>query len=227
MFLVNPDLIDRARPVFAGRSNIYWILGGAAAGKSTICRAIADRSAIAVYDMDEHIYGTYFARYTAERHPANTAWLSAENPLVWALSLRHDEFDAFNRAATAEYLDLLAEDLAAGPPEQAVLIDGGITHPSIAAQVLAPQRMVCLAATDEERVRQWETAEAREEMRGWIRELPEPEEMWRRFLAHDAAIASTLERESSAHHIPVVRRGPYDSVADTARQVTSLLRLPA
>ncbi len=115
--------------------------------------------------MDEHIYGTYFPRYTPQRHPANTTWLSAENPLAWALELPQDAYNTFNRATTAEYLDLLAEDLAAWPPAQAVLIDGGITHPSIVAQVLAPRQMVCLTTADAERVRLWETDEARAEMR--------------------------------------------------------------
>ena len=87
MFQVNPDLIAKAARAVADRRNIYWILGGACAGKSTICRALAERAGIAVYDMDAHIYDSYSPRYTAERHPATTAWLSAENPLAWALEL--------------------------------------------------------------------------------------------------------------------------------------------
>lgn len=225
-FRVNQDLIERARPVFAGRHRVYWVLGGAGAGKSTVCRAIAECCPVVLYDMDEHIYGTYLSRYTAQRHPATTTWLSAENPLAWALELSPEAYDTFNRAATAEYIDLLAEDLEAWPPEQAVLIDGGITHPSIAAQVLVPRQMVCLTTSAEERVHLWETEEARAEMRDWIRALPQPERMWQRFLAHDAMIASVLERESRACDIAVFARGPDDSVKALAGRVAQHLGLP-
>ena len=225
MFQVNPDLIAKAARAVANRRNIYWILGGACAGKSTICRSLAERAGIAVYDMDAHIYGVYSPCYTAERHPATTAWLSAENPLAWALELLPDAFDAFNRAATAEYLDLLADDLAAWPAAQVLLIDGGITHPSLAAQVLAPRQMVCLITSDEERVHAWTTADERAEMRNWIGALPEPDRMWRQFLAHDAAISAVMERESRAHGIAVIARHPRDSVDALAERVVQSLGL--
>ncbi len=225
MFQVDQALIAKARPVFANRHNIYWILGGAGAGKSTICRALAERAGIVVYDMDAHIYGAYFPRYTAQRHPATTAWLSAENPLAWALELSRDAFDAFNRAATAEYLDLLADDLAAWPAAHAILIDGGITHPSLAAQVLAPRQMVCLTTSDEERVQLWTTADERAEMRSWIRALPQPERMWRQFLAHDATISAVMVHECRADDIVVLERHPHDSVDALADRVAQYLGL--
>lgn len=219
MFQLDQDLIASARAALAGRHNVYWVIGGAAAGKSTVCRAIAARSGLAVYDMDEHIYGGWGSRYTPQRHPANSAWLAAESPLAWMLGLTDGEFDAFGRATSAEYLDLLAEDLRAWPPDAPILIDGGVTHPSVVAQALPARQLVCLATSAEERVRQWEGAEERAMMRGWVAALPEPEAMWRRFLAHDATIAVTLERESRAQGIPVLVRGPHDSVDDLARQV--------
>ena len=225
MFEVDQGLIAKARPAFANRHNVYWILGGAGAGKSTLCRALSARTGVAVYDMDAHIYDAYISRYTAQRHPATTAWLSAENPLAWALELSQDAFAAFNRAATAEYLDLLADDLAAWPAAQAMLIDGGITHPSLAAQVLAPRQMVCLTTSDEERVHLWTTAEERAEMRRWIRALPEPERMWRQFLAHDATISTVMVRESTAHGIAVIARHPHDSVDALADRVATYLGL--
>jgi hypothetical protein len=43
------------------------------------------------------------------------------------------------------------------------------------------------------------------------------------FLAHDAAIAATLERESRACGIPVFLRGPHDTVADLTHRVASQL----
>jgi hypothetical protein len=198
---------------------VFWVIGGAAAGKSTICRAIVERTSFQVYDMDAHIYDSYGPRYTPERHPANTRWLAAENPLAWMLGLDPAALDAFGRATTAEYLDLLAADLRDWPPEQPLLIDGGITHPALIAQALDARQIVCLTTSDEERVGAWETAEERAMMRGWVRALPEPERMWRRFLAQDAQIAATLERESQEAHIPVMVRQPSTSVRDLAEQV--------
>ncbi len=227
MFQVNPELIEKARPVFASWNRIYWVIGGAGAGKSTLCRAIAERTGVAVYDMDEHIYRAYIPRYAPQRHPANTAWLSAENPLAWALDLSEDEFNAFNRTTTAEYLDLLADDLAAGSATQAILIDGGITHPSLIAQVLSARRIVCLTTTDEERVHLWTTAEDRAEMRSWIWALPQPERRWRQFLAHDATISTVLERESRAHSIAIIERDPHDAVDALADRVARHLGITA
>lgn len=60
-------------------------------------------------------------------------------------------------------------------------------------------------------------------MREWIGALPDPAAMWQRFLAHDAAIAITLERESRACGIPVFVRSPHDTVADLARRVAAQL----
>ncbi|NTW01046.1 MAG: hypothetical protein HGA19_06990 [Oscillochloris sp.] len=219
MFDVNSDLISSARKMLIERRNIYWIIGSSASGKSTICRSIADHSGIATYDMDAHIYGSYFPRYTTQRHPAVSAWLRAENPLAWMLKLAPDDFDAFNRATTAEYLDLLAEDLDVWPADQPILVDGGITHPSIIIQAVTAQQLICLSVSEEERVRVWETAESRAVMRNWISELPEPEEMWRRFLAHDTAIAVTLERESRTHRIPILFRHSLDTVDGLMQRV--------
>lgn len=221
----NRGFVAAARAVLGSRRRVFWVIGGAAAGKSTICRAIAERTGLRVYDMDAHIYGSYGPRYDPERHPANSRWLAAENPLAWMLGLDPAALDAFGQATTAEYLDLLAADLRDESPEEPLLIDGGITHPALIAQALDPQQIVCLIIADEERVRAWETAEERAMMRDWIRALPEPELMWRRFLAQDAQIAATLERESRQVQSAIIERQPSDSVDDLAAQVLARLGL--
>ena len=114
-FPINSDLIVQAREVLSSRERLFWIVGGAGSGKTTICSILSERYALPVYDMDAHIYGTYHSRFTPERHPVNTAWSTSENGLAWLLSMSWDEFNNFNQAALPEYLDLLAEDLADSP----------------------------------------------------------------------------------------------------------------
>ncbi|NJN17113.1 MAG: hypothetical protein HC822_12975 [Oscillochloris sp.] len=227
MFEVNADLIASARAVLKDRSNLYWLIGGAASGKSALCSAIAERTGITIYGMDERIYGSYGPRYTAERHPANTEWRAAENPLAWSLNLTAEAFDAFNRAATAEYLDLLAADLAATLPDQPILIDGGITHPSVIAQVLPARQILCVCTNDAERVQVWEHAPERAEMRRWIAALAEPGHMWRRFLDCDTAITTTIRNESLAAQIPLLFRRTYDPIDCLVDQILGYFKIPS
>jgi hypothetical protein len=35
-YAVNPDLLAKARRILADRRRLYWIVGGASAGKSTV-----------------------------------------------------------------------------------------------------------------------------------------------------------------------------------------------
>lgn len=193
MFVTDEALIRKAAHALADRTKLRWIIGGACSGKSTICRAVSERTGIPVYDMDEAVFGRW--RFDLDRHPATTAWFMAENPLGWMLSLPWPEFDALYRAANAEYLDLLAEELD-DQPDEPLLIDGGITHPSVLVQAVPPERVVCLATADEIRVGEWTTAENRAEMRQWIAALPDSAAMWWRFLDYDRRMAATIVRES-------------------------------
>ena len=181
LFPLNEDLIARARAVLAPRRDVYWIIGAACAGKSTVCRRLARESGIALYDMDEHTYGSYMNRYTQERHPACKTWFSAPNPLAWVLSLSPKEFDALNRAVQAECLDLFAADVATAG-RHPLLVDGGITHPAMLAGVISPERIFCIETTAAERVSRWETSDDRAEMKeldtraarpgGYVAEVP-------------------------------------------------------
>ncbi len=219
MFDVNQELIGKARAILFERNNIYWVIGGACTGKSTICRAIAESKGIKLYDMDEHIFGRYLDRYSAERHPASKAWFSAENPLAWVLSLSEDEFDALNRTANAEYLDLLADDLAKTDPQRPVLIDGGVTHPAIIAQAIPPENLFGLEIPTAAAAKIWETSPVRADMKQWIYALPKPEEMWIKFLAFDQLISQTIGRECRESHIKTFLRNNSTSVAELARIV--------
>lgn len=206
VFEVNQQYVEKARRQFAGRKRTYWILGGSCAGKSTISQAIAARYALTLVDMDAQIYEAYMGRYRDDRHPANRAWLSAPNPLEWQLGLSAADFDAFYHAASAEYLDLLADDVGDIPPDQPLLIDGGISHPSLAAAIMPPAHIACLEISRAHRVETWETAEERAMMREWIGSLPDPGEKWQTFLRCDEQMSATMVREAQAHHISVLFR---------------------
>jgi len=223
-FRVNQELLAKARRVLGARTDLYLVLGGSCAGKSTICRIISEKMGMAIYDMDSHIYESYMGRYSVQRHPANKSWFSAPNPLAWALSLTAEQFNGLNRATTAEYLDLLADDLADREPE-ALLIDGGFTHPSLLVEVFAPRNLFCIETIAADRISIWENAEDRGMMRQWIRDLPNPDEMWHKFLLFDGVIADTLATESRAHSVPTVLRDremSADELADLAMQALAI-----
>lgn len=115
-FVINNDLLAQSRESLFKRDRLYWVVGGAGSGKTTICQALSVRFNVPVYDMDASIYGAYHGRFERERHPVNKAWSSSENGLAWLLDMSWDEFNNFNQAALPEYLDLLAEDIKALDP---------------------------------------------------------------------------------------------------------------
>ncbi|MCA9961825.1 MAG: hypothetical protein KC443_22450 [Anaerolineales bacterium] len=224
MFQPDPELINEARHLLRNHHHLYWIVGGSCTGKSTISQAIAAATGLPIYDMDEHIYGRYFPLYHPQRHPANTAWLAASNPLAWQLALSPAAFNAFNQATTAEYLHLLATDLAE-TPDTPLLIDGGITYPSLAAQVIPAQHICCLAVDTAVSAHIWETDPDRAEMRNWIHALPEPAQMWQKFLQFDQLITETMVADSQAHHITTFSRAETTTIPDLAGQIIAAFAL--
>jgi hypothetical protein len=221
MFTFNQELLNKARSVLRGRKQLFWIIGGSCSGKSTLCQAISQMKNIPIYDMDAQIYDGYMARYSRERHPASKTWFSAPNPLQWALSLSWEAWNGVNQATTAEYLDLLADDLEAHQPDRPLLIDGGITHPSLVAQVLRPEQVCCVDAPDVIRVSAWQQDADRAMMREWIGALPEPEVMWARFLSHDRLMTEVMVRESREKGICVFHRNESTLVETLAHQIAA------
>jgi hypothetical protein len=201
LFSTNKALLNKVQIFLSRRRNLWWLIGGAGSGKSTICRALAVRTGIPVYDMDEHVFRRY--RFDRHRHPATTAWFAAENPLSWMLSLSWPEFDALYRAANAEMLDLLADDLA-GRADAPLLVDGGITHPSVLVRAVPAGRVICLERDEMARAREWETAGSRAEMKASVLALPDGEMMWRRFLEYDRRMTETIAKESRACGIRIL-----------------------
>jgi hypothetical protein len=225
VFQPNSELLSQARVSLARHTRIYWLLGGACAGKSTLSGAVAARRDIRVCTMDELIYGTWMERYTKERHPASTAWFSRENPLEWSLSLSWNSFESLNRAAAIECLDLFAEDMAEAPDGVPLLADGGLMHPSILAKAIPPDRIVCIDIDAESGAHRWNHDEERAGMKSAVRALPGGETAWRKFLDFDRRITEMIRAESRACGIRIIRRDAALSIDDAASEVLSHLGL--
>ena len=222
-FIINNDLVTQSRATLFRRGRLYWVVGGAGSGKTTICRVLSARFNIPVYNMDAHIYGAYHGRFTQERHPVNRAWSTARDGLAWLLDMSWDEFDSFNQAALPEYLDLLAEDLDATKPNASLLIDGGICNPALIAQVISTRQIVCLAIPERSSAEIWEEADERKSMKDEIYQLPKPEEAWRKFLEFDDRITHTILKECQENNISVCPRGETESVDEFAERVAHVL----
>lgn len=225
MFKIDVNLLHQAQKTISQHRQVYWVVGGAGSGKTTICQALAETYGLTVYDMDAHIYGEYHGRFTSQRHPVNSQWAAAPNGLAWLLALSGEQFAAFNQAAVAEYLDLLAEDLAFLPSDTPVLIDGGIVHPAAAAQVMPAQQIVCLVRPALTSAEIWSETEDRLGMKAMIDQLPHAEQAWQKFLQFDKQITQTILRESQAANIAVCTRAESDSIAAVAWRVADALNL--
>jgi hypothetical protein len=218
-FTINRALLAQARDKLSSRSSLYWIVGGAGSGKTTVCRALSAQLGIPVYDMDAHIYGEYHRRFSPENHPVNTAWSTANNGLAWLLDMSWDEFDSFNQAALPEYLDLLTEDLDAVGPGAGVLVDGGISNPALLAQVIPSCQIACLSAPEQSSPQIWEETGERKGMKEAVYQLPNPEEAWHKFLEFDRRLTHTILNECRESGIPIYLRDETTSVEELTERV--------
>jgi hypothetical protein len=222
-YTINQDYLSHARAALSKRDNLYWIVGGAGSGKTTICRALAASHGLPVYDMDAHIYGAYHGRFTQQRHPVNKAWSSSKNGLAWLLEMSWYEFNNFNQAALAEYLDLLGEDLQNSKPDDTLLIDGGICNPAIIAQVMPTEQIVSLSMPERPSSDIWQESDDRLAMKDAIYQLPDPGEAWRKFLEFDGRITGTILKECQENNISVCSRGATEKVDVVAQRVAAIL----
>ena len=224
LFPINNDLLTQARATLSNRGDLYWLVGGAGSGKTTICQTLSSRFDLPVYDMDARIYGSYHGRFTTERHPVNKAWSSAPDGLAWLLDMSWEEFNSFNQAALPEYLDLLAQELDSVDQSSAgILIDGGICNPALLAQVIPPGQIVCLARPDRSSKEIWEENDQRIAMREIIYQLPNPEAAWQKFLVFDGLITRTILQECQESQIAVVARSETEGVSEFAERVAAEL----
>lgn len=227
MFEVDHALVEEAAQRLESARGVRWVIGGACSGKSAVCRTVSRWTGVPVYDMDEQVYGRYMSRYSASRHPASTAWLKRSDGLAWVLSLPWEAFDALSRATNAEFLDLMAQDVSERFGDQPVLVDGGVTHPSVLAAVIAPARIACLTVARAESRRVWEEDEARVGMRRAVAGLPGGTDRWETFLGFDERMSATIDREAREQGIAVFARTPRASVDELSGAVMRGLELEA
>ncbi|MGE5261892.1 MAG: AAA family ATPase [Acidobacteriota bacterium] len=216
-FPIDEHLLNRARQVLCRRRQIFWILGGACSGKTTLSAHLSKKKGISVYDMDAHIFSEYMPRYSRRDHPASRAWFDQPNPLEWILSLSWEEFDALNAATNIEYLDLFAQDICQMDADRTLIVDGGIAHPALLARVLDPTQLVCLKRDASENQRSWEVDENRADMKQSVLALPDGETAWRKFLCFDQCLTETLLKECQETLIKIVAVDstvPFSEIAD-------------
>lgn len=217
MFGVDHSLIEGAARRLRAVGGLYWVVGGSCSGKTTVCRAISERTGVPVYDMDAHVYGAYMGRYSPSRHPASCAWFRRPDALHWALTLSWNEFRSLSAAVDAEVLDLLSDDLGGRDGPAPVLIDGGITHPSVLAAAVRPEQIACLAIADSESRLIWETHPSRRDMRMAVQGTPGGQRAWTTFLEFNRRIGETAEEEAHQAGIQVHTRSAAvstDALAD-------------
>jgi uridine kinase len=206
MFAINRNEILKIKKTLDRYENIRWIIGGSCSGKTTLCRSLSKDKKISIYDMDKHIFGEYMERYTKKDHPANKAWFSAKNPLDWALSLPLKDFSNLNKAVNVEYLKLFSEDMAAIKSGRIIIVDGGITYPSVLSKVISTKNIVCLRVPIKESKRIWETVESKRSMKEMISKLSNPLKKWQKFLKLNELTTKTILSESEDSGIKVVDR---------------------
>jgi len=219
MFPLATTLLEEARPVFEKATQLVWLIGGAGAGKTTVIRELAARLGRPVYDMDEAVFGRF--AFDPLRHPAKTAWFTAPDPLGFILSLPWPEFDALYRASNVEMIDLLAAELR-DRPNTPLLVDGGISHPSVLVRAMPAARVVCLEGPPGHGTRQWESAESRAGMKAAILALPDGKAMWSRFLEYDRRMTATMGLESRAAGIPILAWDEETSIEELSRRVIDM-----
>lgn len=219
-FSLNLDLLARARSVLAGRKDVFWITGGACAGKTTVCRSLAAAYGLAIYDVDDRTFNAYPDRCTSTHHPALKTWFSAPDPFAWMLGLSPEHFLAFNQAANAEILDLFSDDLAQIPVGEGLLIDGGITNPSLLAQVAPLQQIVCLKTTPALSRLAWEESPSRRFMKDMVFQQPNPEAAWEKFLLLDRLMTETILRECRESGIRIFQRDRRTPAEAFMRRIT-------
>ena len=143
--------------------------------------------------MDARIFGDYLGKYTEASHPASCAWLKQADALEWALSLLWDEFNRLNEATNIEILDLFSQEVRASSETGPLVVDGGLSHPYLLAQVLPVDNMLCLKRDETARAATWECDENKLQMRDMILALPDGQNLWDTFRHFDRMIAATME----------------------------------
>ena len=225
MHTVDEALLADARRVLAGHAGLRFILGGAGTGKSSVCAALAARHGLEILDMDARLYGSWHGRFDAIRHPANHAWSSAVDPLAWQVALEPGAFLAFHEAATAEALDLLADELRGADPARPLVVDGGFGSVAVVARAVPASSIVCLALPPDLAATVWTGDEERRGFLDVVAGIEGQKDSVGRFLALDAAMSARMVVDAHAAGVTVIERQGDEAVGLTAARVAEMLGL--
>jgi len=205
--------------------NVFWILGGACTGKSTLATALREYLGLHLIDMDERIYGTWVPLYSAESYPENHHWIHQVNPLEWALGLSDDAYSEHCKKVSGEYFQLLEIELGCRDNQEATIIDGGFNSLVPWIQEIQPGNVICLDIERELAITEWNSHPNRAGFKREIIALSEGEEKWKRFLELDALISSQLVQQANALEIPVISARRADNLGTLVEQLVERWRL--
>jgi hypothetical protein len=216
-FPIDWELLKSAQERLNVKRPIYWLLGASCTGKTTVCNCLALKG-MTVCDMDARIFGDYLGKYTEARHPASCAWLKREDALHWALSLSWEEFNCLNEATNVEILDLFASEVQASTESRPIVVDGGLSHPYLLAQVMPSANVLCLLREENMRAGDWEIDEKKRQMKDMIMALPEGLNLWEKFLHFDKMISKTMAdqcRQAGIRFARTLEGQPMSEVAES------------
>lgn len=226
-FPIDHVMLKSASERLRGRRRLVWLLGGSCTGKTTVCNRLASLRDIATCDMDARIFGSYLDQYSPSKHPASCEWLTREDALRWALSLSWQEFHRLNEATNVEILDLFAQEITKASADRPLLVDGGLSHPYLLAQVLPTENIVCIRRQEKARADTWNTDDGKLQMKTMVLALPDGANLWNTFLHFDTMITKTLHDECLQAGIRVLSIENDQSIAELARLVDETLALGA
>jgi len=224
-FPVDEALLASSADRLRAHSQLRFVLGGAGTGKSTVCAALAALHGLEILDMDTRLYGSWHGRFDPARHPANHAWSSAADPLAWQVALDPEAFLAFHEAATAEALDLLADELRGADPARPLLVDGGFGSVAVVALAVPPSLAVCLALPPDLAATVWTDDEDRRGFLDTVAGVARVDDPVTRFLALDATMSARMAADARAAGVRVIERPRDEPVDVTAARVAEVLGL--
>jgi hypothetical protein len=211
--------------------SLRFVMGGAGTGKSSVCRQLHASVDVPVIDMDARMYGIWGDRWDRVRHPANSAWMGAADPLDWQLALAPEAFLQFHAAATAEALDLLADEfgqigqVGETDDDAPVLVDGGFGSIAVVARAVPPASIVCLDLPPGGSEAVWTSDPGRLGFLEAVAAATAVQDPVARFLACDAALSERMVADAAAAGVVVIARSPETPLETTAGLVATALGL--
>lgn len=118
--------------------HVLWLGGAPDAGKTSVARALAQRSGVRLYHLDA-TERDHLARATPERQPQLYALRTMTADDIWLL--RHPrDMTAATLATSAEKLPMIIADVLALPAAPPVLVEGPWLFPEAIAPLLSSPR---------------------------------------------------------------------------------------